>query len=127
MDLPAGTYRFTTSTDDGVRLWVNNQLIINKWRNQAELAFSAEITLPAGRIPVKMEYYNAENQAIAKLNWERLDGPLPENVLVGVKQTAVSTTNPTGIGSVPTCAPNASAGTLLVDSPLLLRIESGTG
>ena len=83
MELPAGKYRFTTSTDDGVRLWVNDQLIINKWRNQAELAFSAEIELPAGRIPVKMEYYNAENQAVARLSWERLDGPLPENVLVG--------------------------------------------
>jgi hypothetical protein len=88
LELPAGNYRFTTSTDDGVRLWVNDQLIINKWRNQAELAFSAEIELPAGRIPVKMEYFNAENQATAHLSWERLDGPLPENVLVGPEGVA---------------------------------------
>jgi uncharacterized protein YraI len=90
LELPAGSYRFTTSTDDGVRLWVNDQLIINKWRNQAELAFSAEIELPAGRIPVKMEYFNAENQAVARLNWERLDGPLPENVLVGPETAAAA-------------------------------------
>ena len=32
LDLPAGEYEFTTSTDDGVRLWVNEQLIIDKWR-----------------------------------------------------------------------------------------------
>ncbi len=95
LELPAGSYRFTTSTDDGVRLWVNNQLLIDKWRNQAELVFSAEIELPAGRIPVKMEYFNAENQAIAHLSWERLDGPLPENVLVGPETTAG-----TGSGSV---------------------------
>lgn len=96
LDLPAGQYRFTTSTDDGVRLWVNNQLIIDKWRNQAELAFTADIELLVGRIPVKMEYFNAENQAVARLSWERLDGELPNNVLVS---TAPSTNSGNGGGS----------------------------
>jgi SH3-like domain-containing protein len=54
------------------------------------MAFSAEIELPAGRTPVKMEYFNAENQAVAHLSWERLDGPLPENVLVGSETAAAA-------------------------------------
>jgi hypothetical protein len=28
-------YTFHTNTDDGVRLWVNGQLLIDKWVNQA--------------------------------------------------------------------------------------------
>ncbi|VAW43586.1 hypothetical protein MNBD_CHLOROFLEXI01-3600, partial [hydrothermal vent metagenome] len=98
LDLPAGQYLFTTSTDDGVRLWVNNQLIINKWRNQAELAFSFQVTLPGGPVPVKMEYYNAEHKAAAHLTWDRLDGPLPENRGM-VLQTAPSA-SPSQAGSL---------------------------
>jgi len=33
--LESGLYRFTTTTDDGVRLWVNNHLLIDKWHDQA--------------------------------------------------------------------------------------------
>lgn len=77
LNLPAGQYQFITSTDDGVRLWVNNQLIIDKWRKQSELAFNATVELPGGPVLVKMEYYNQEHIATAKLFWDRLDGPLP--------------------------------------------------
>lgn len=104
LDLPAGEYEFTTSTDDGVRLWVNDRLIINKWREQAELAFSAKITLPGGPIPVKMEYYNAEHVASAHLTWDRLDGPLPDNRGL-VVQTAVSPPTPPANNNPPVTLP----------------------
>jgi SH3-like domain-containing protein len=130
LELPADSYRFTTSTDDGVRLWVNDQLIINKWRNQAELAFSAEIELPAGRIPVKMEYFNAENQAVAHLSWERLDGPLPENVLVGPETAAAAgsgglgtTTNLPQAVYAPEAALTAQTSTNILLGPLNVRAE----
>lgn len=129
MELPAGTYKFTTSTDDGVRLWVNNQLIIDKWRNQSERAFSAEITLPAGRFPVKMEYYNAENQAVARLSWERLDGPLPENVLVPTYRPTASGGNAVAPASLTQAVYNASTtftvqlSTTLTVAPLYVRAE----
>jgi hypothetical protein len=95
LDLPAGEYEFTTTTDDGVRLWVNDDLIIDKWREQAALAFSFRVTLPGGSVPVKMEYYNAEHVASARLTWDRLDGPLPENRGM-VQSTAVSSSLTTG-------------------------------
>ena len=128
LDLPAGEYEFTTSTDDGVRLWVNEQLIIDKWRKQAELAFSATITLPGGRVPVKMEYYNAEHVATARLTWARLDGPLPANRGL-VSHTAVSpsspSTNPTNLPiTVPvlTIPPNTPTTTISVNT-LNVRAE----
>jgi uncharacterized protein YgiM (DUF1202 family) len=108
LDLPAGEYEFTTSTDDGVRLWVNDRLIINKWREQAELAFSATITLPGGPVPIKMEYYNAEHIASAHLTWDRLDGPLPENRGL-VVQTAVSpSTSSSGSSTPPVTLPTVN-------------------
>jgi PA14 domain/Ricin-type beta-trefoil lectin domain-like/Secretion system C-terminal sorting domain len=65
-----GTYTFTSITDDGVRLWVNNQLIINKWIAQAPTPWTGTIALTAGqKVPIKMEYYEAGGGAVARLRW----------------------------------------------------------
>jgi hypothetical protein len=72
LSFTAGRYRFTTTSDDGVRLWVNNVLIIDQWRNQAETTHSAEINLPGGTVPVKLEYYDDQGAAVARLSWTRL-------------------------------------------------------
>ncbi len=112
LNLPAGEYVFTMSTDDGSRLWVNDRLIINKWRNHPEQAFSAQITLPGGPVPVKMEYYNAEHVASAHLTWDRLDGPLPANrgmvvpsTITALSGQAVATGSGQAVGSAPPVTP----------------------
>jgi uncharacterized protein YgiM (DUF1202 family) len=55
-----------------VRLWVNNQLIVNNWRNQAVTPVSADIDLPGGFVPVRMEYYEADVLAEAHLSWQQI-------------------------------------------------------
>ena len=67
--LVPGRYQFASTTDDGVRLWVNNQLIIDQWRDQSPTTKRAEIDLPGGSIPVKMEYYDNTGGAKAQLSW----------------------------------------------------------
>ncbi|WP_097459793.1 PA14 domain-containing protein [Mangrovitalea sediminis] len=60
-------YTFTTKTDDGVRLWVNGQLVIDQWKNQAATTYSATVSLPAGQpAPILMEYF--ENGGLATAN-----------------------------------------------------------
>ncbi len=64
------TYTFYTTTDDGVRLWVNNQLIIDKWIDQGPTEWSGQITLTAGqRYDIRMEFYENGGGAMAKLFW----------------------------------------------------------
>ncbi len=64
------TYTFQTNTDDGVRLWVNNQLIIDKFIDQAPTAHAGSITLNAGqRYDIRMEYYENGGGAQAQLAW----------------------------------------------------------
>jgi len=64
------TYTFYTNTDDGVRLWVNNQLLIDKWVNQAPTEWSGSIALTAGqKVDIKMEYYENTAGANASLSW----------------------------------------------------------
>ncbi|MCH2133551.1 MAG: PA14 domain-containing protein [Phycisphaerales bacterium] len=67
----AGSYTFITSTDDGVRLWVDDVLIIDKWVNQATAEWEGSITL-SGTDPVsfRMDYYEAGGGATARLEWK---------------------------------------------------------
>jgi RHS repeat-associated protein len=63
-------YTFYTSTDDGVRLWVNGQLLIDKWIDQGPTEWSGQISLTAGqRYNITMEFYENGGGAVAKLSW----------------------------------------------------------
>lgn len=64
------TYTFYTQTDDGVRLWVNGQLIIDKWIDQGPTEWSGQITLSAGqRYDIRMDFYENGGGAMARLSW----------------------------------------------------------
>jgi hypothetical protein len=69
--LPAGTYRFTTYTDDGVRLWVDGRLLVNSWYPMRGYR-SATVWLGEGPHEVRMEYYERGGVALARLTWQRL-------------------------------------------------------
>ena len=64
------TYTFYTTTDDGVRLWVNGVQLVNNWINQSATEKSGTITLAAGqKYDIVMEYYQGTGYAVAKLAW----------------------------------------------------------
>jgi hypothetical protein len=65
-------YRFVTTTDDGVRLWVNGHPLIDEWRDQAARSYAGVIHL-SGDVPVEMQYYENGGVASAKLTWTRVD------------------------------------------------------
>ncbi|HYN88495.1 MAG TPA: PA14 domain-containing protein [Ardenticatenaceae bacterium] len=65
----AGRYRFTTVSDDGVRLWVNNTLLIDQWNDHPAATHSAEITLPAAYHYVRLEYYENRDRATIQVSW----------------------------------------------------------
>ena len=68
--LDAGTYTFYITADDGVRLWVNNQLLVDKWIDQGSTEYSATINLEACRkYSIKIEYYENGGNALCQLEW----------------------------------------------------------
>ena len=65
-----GTFTFTTVTDDGVRLWVNNVLILQNWTASGGTTNNGSITLTAYmKYPIKMEYRESTGAARARLYW----------------------------------------------------------
>ena len=68
-------YKFYAFTDDGVRLWINGQLIINQWIDQKKENIGS-IPLVAGqRYSVKMEFYENGAGALAQLSWSSPSQP----------------------------------------------------
>ncbi len=69
-----GAYTFITETDDGARLWVNGQKLVDAWVDQGAIEHPGELRLEAGKsYDLVMEYYENSGFASAKLSWS-VDG-----------------------------------------------------
>ncbi len=80
----AGTYTFFATADDGVRLWVNGQLLVDGWIDQVATEYQAQINLAAcTEYPIRMEYYENTGGALCKLAWS---GPVFDNQVVSPMQ-----------------------------------------
>ncbi len=67
----ADTYTFITRTDDGSRLWLNDELIVDQWVDQGPTdALSKPIYLEPGIYALQMEYYENGGGAVAQLLWQ---------------------------------------------------------
>lgn len=69
-----GTWRFTTYTDDGVRLWVDGTLVLDKWIPQAPTTYVVDVPLSAGNHTVVMEYFENTVNALAQLSYAPVSG-----------------------------------------------------
>lgn len=78
-------YTFYINADDGIRLWVNNQLLINSWMVQVPTDFSGSINLVAGqKYDIKIEYFQRYDRARMILAWGSTTTPkqlIPSSVL----------------------------------------------
>ncbi len=63
-------YAFKTTSDDGVRLWIDDKLVIDHWKDQPALPHSGKISLEAGKkYDIRLEYYDNLGAASQKLAW----------------------------------------------------------
>jgi hypothetical protein len=69
LTLNAGTYRFSVTSDDGARLYIDDQLKINQWPNSPSATTNVDLNLTAGNHDIKLEYYQSTGPAQARLSW----------------------------------------------------------
>ena len=110
LDLSAGAYRFTMTVDDGGRLWVNDQLLIDAWQDQPVTTYHSIVNLSGGVVAAQMEYYDQFEEAVAQLSWIEAPTPTPT-------ATTAPTMTPTPT-TVPTKTPTPTATTVSPISPL---------
>jgi len=66
----AGTYTLGTVTNDGARLFVNGVQLVDEWMDMVPTLHTGTIDLPANAlVPVRMEHYEGQNTAVARLVW----------------------------------------------------------
>ncbi len=68
-------YTFYARTDDGVRLWIDGNLVVDHWADQAYTERKGSIDLATGGHSILMEYYENEGSAVADLRWESPSTP----------------------------------------------------
>jgi hypothetical protein len=82
----SGEYTFSIQVADGVKFWLNKKLLINSWKEQDSITYTAKVELDSAQIyPLKLDYFNGRGEALVKLYWEYPDQKkelIPANAFV---------------------------------------------
>lgn len=64
-------YSFIANCDEGIRLWIDGELIIDRWAKNHGGEFRGKRSLQSGRkYDFKLEYFDSEYNAMVRLSWE---------------------------------------------------------
>ncbi|MBL9172296.1 MAG: hypothetical protein JNL10_02070 [Verrucomicrobiales bacterium] len=65
-----GEYQFHTTSNDGVRLWVDGKCIVDQWTEHPAQEDTGSASLVAGRrVPIRLEYFYNGGQGVTRLAW----------------------------------------------------------
>lgn len=65
-----GSYVLSFTSDDGVRVWLDGELVIEDWTTHPRRDEKVVLPLEKGRsYDLKVEYYDGGGESIARLNW----------------------------------------------------------
>ncbi|MHC5109946.1 MAG: right-handed parallel beta-helix repeat-containing protein [Planctomycetota bacterium] len=63
IDVPAGTWRFKTISDDGVRVFVDGKMVLENWTHHGPTTDTAEVALAAGAHEIRVEHFEIDGFA----------------------------------------------------------------
>ena len=79
-----GDYLFHCQSDDGLRLIIDGEKLVDNWQDQSWMAGATGCRkrLEAGARKIAVEYYNGEGEAALRVRW--CGGPVPPNTVLAV-------------------------------------------
>jgi hypothetical protein len=77
VDFEPTTYRFSLTVNDGARLWIDDRLVIDEWREGDTREITQDRAMTAGPHELRVEYFADTGEATVKLRWEKAPIPTP--------------------------------------------------
>jgi len=68
--IPAGRLQFNTISDDGLRAYIDGQLVIDDWNHHGAKSDQSITPVDAGVHELKIEYCQEDGGAVLKVNWK---------------------------------------------------------
>lgn len=119
----AGSYTFYTNSDDGSKLFINNQLVVSNDGEHAAQEVSGSITLSPGWYPIKVEYFNSIGSGSLATSYQG-----PAIVKQAIPGSILSTSVPTQtlnlcVGGTANVTPSAG-GTWVSSNPAVASVSN---
>ena len=115
-------YTFVTSTEAGVKLWVNDQLLINEWQSQPLTTWTNSVVLQAGvQYDLKMEYLEHGGPAQAYLSWYSAD---QSEEIIPVSSLYLYPTNGSGASNAPSVMTSPLTAVGFVGQPFTFTVTA---
>jgi LysM repeat protein len=70
----AGMYRFTVRADDGVRLWVNGNVVLDQYAYVGDHTWTVDVPVNTGWAAVRLDYVERGGLAVLDFNFARQNG-----------------------------------------------------
>ncbi|HWD91939.1 MAG TPA: glycoside hydrolase family 3 C-terminal domain-containing protein [Verrucomicrobiae bacterium] len=87
----SGEYKLLLTADDGCRLYLDGKLLIDHWVDSAASAQVAQVDFTANQPhQLRVEYFQHGGQAVARLNWARIDDPPYADAIEAAKKSDVA-------------------------------------
>jgi chitodextrinase len=103
-----GNYKFSVITSDGMRIYIDGNLILDAWRDQSPSFYTATQTISQGSHLIVVEYYERLGGATAQISWQNTS---PVNPLLPLISSFTSTPAGTAPGNSVTLAWSVSGAT----------------
>ena len=76
-----GKYTFHAQADDGLRLYINSQVVIDRWQVGDSFEASGMVDLEAGQKQIVVEFFSDQGSANIQLEWEAPELEMPRELI----------------------------------------------
>jgi outer membrane protein OmpA-like peptidoglycan-associated protein len=91
-----GIVTFSAKVDDGIRVWVGKQKVIDAWGDHDHGFFQGAVTMKAGDLyDIKIEYFNGIKEGELEVSWQLPSAKIPSPIGASYLYTEIPKLKPT--------------------------------
>ncbi len=76
VEFEEAVYHFLVRMDDGTRLWIDDQLVVDEWEDGTNRVVEMDLWMSEGKHDFVLEYYEHGGEARVRLRWGKVQAPI---------------------------------------------------